>query len=77
MRLLKIRRATIVLILYVSLLGLLIVAADVGWLRRHLLTLHRIPWGDKLGHFFLFGFLSFLANWNMRFGCSRMTRPQT
>ena len=74
MRVAKNRRATVAFILYAGLLGLLIVAADAGWLRKHLLLLHRMPWGDKAGHFLLFGILSFLANWIICFGEFRRGR---
>ncbi len=48
-------------ILYAAMIILLIVLADTGRLG----FLHRVydfPYGDKVGHFVLFGFLGFLVN---------------
>jgi VanZ family protein len=39
----------------------IIVTADMGVLNGPLRVLHRIPLGDKAGHFFLIGILSFLV----------------
>ena len=38
-----------------------IVFADLGYLRRPLYLMHKIPYGDKLGHFVLIGTLACLV----------------
>jgi polysaccharide biosynthesis protein VpsQ len=49
-------------LVYVALLAALIVAADVGWLPRFAERLHDLPFGDKVGHFLMFGGLALVAN---------------
>lgn len=58
---------------YVVVLVGLIATANFGghWL---LGLVHRIPWGDKLGHFLLFGFLALLAQLAFRRSHSSATR---
>lgn len=53
--------------LYILTLVALVAAADLGRLPAAVL-LHRVPGGDKLGHFLLMGFLSFLVHlaWDRR-----------
>ncbi len=41
---------------------LLVVAADTGAGQKYWAFLRNIPLGDKLGHFFLFGTLAYLAD---------------
>jgi polysaccharide biosynthesis protein VpsQ len=41
---------------------LIIVMADVGVLSRALWFLHAVPFGDKAGHFILYGILALLIN---------------
>lgn len=49
-------------ILFTLFILLIIVLADVGFLSRYLNFLHGIPFGDKLGHFILYGILALLIN---------------
>ena len=62
----NIRRSRIALAGFVLFLVVLIVLADSGHGQRIFALAGRIPAGDKLGHFFLFGLLSFLVNLNWR-----------
>lgn len=48
---------------YVLFLVALVVAADTGVGPRFWNFIRSIPCGDKVGHFVLFGALSFLVNW--------------
>ena len=41
---------------------LIIILADLGVLARFLIHLHRFPFGDKLGHFVLYGILTLLID---------------
>ncbi len=47
---------------YVFFLLLMIFLADTGKLDQYVSCYKSVPCGDKLGHFVLMGFLSFLAN---------------
>src|SRR5687768_16376058 len=58
----KIRRAKAALILFISFLIGLVLLADSGRGQRLFGLVHEVPGGDKLGHFVLFGILSFLVN---------------
>lgn len=49
-------------ILFSLFILLIIVLADAGLLSRHLIFLHNLPFGDKLGHFVLYGILTLLIN---------------
>ena len=49
-------------ILFSLFIVLIIVLADVGVLSRTLRFLHAIPYGDKAGHFILYGTLVLLIN---------------
>ncbi len=62
----KIRRAKVALIGFVAFLGTIIVLADSGHGRSLFALADRLPAGDKLGHFILFGILSFLVNLILR-----------
>lgn len=73
----KIRRAKVALAGFASFLVALVVLADSGQ-GRHLFALAgQIPAGDKLGHFALFGTLSFLVNLIGRAGTTRLFGLQT
>ena len=58
----KIRRAKIVLVAFVAFLVALVALADSGNGQQFFQLARKIPAGDKLGHFVLFGTLSFLVN---------------
>lgn len=49
-------------ILFSFFILLIIVLADVGVLSRTLRFLHAVPFGDKAGHFILYGILALLIN---------------
>jgi polysaccharide biosynthesis protein VpsQ len=49
-------------ILFSLFILLIIVLADVGVLSRALRFLHAVPFGDKAGHFILYGVLALLIN---------------
>ena len=49
-------------ILFSLFILLIIVLADMGMLSRALRFLHAIPFGDKAGHFILYGILVLLIN---------------
>ena len=68
----KIRRAKVVLIAFVSFLVALVALADSGHGQRLFLLAERIPAGDKAGHFLLFGTLSFLVNLVLRAAEARL-----
>ncbi len=46
-------------ILFTLFIILVIVLADTGNLPRHLKSIYDFPYGDKLGHFVLYGLLNF------------------
>ena len=58
----KIRRAKIVLVAFVAFLAALIALADSGHGQQFFQLAKKVPAGDKIGHFALFGTLSFLVN---------------
>jgi hypothetical protein len=58
----KFRPAKIALASLILFLSALVVLADSGHGHRLFAYAQRIPAGDKLGHFVLFGVLAFLAN---------------
>src|SRR5688572_20320034 len=62
----KIRRAKIVLVAFVAFLIALVALADSGHGRQLFLLAAKVPAGDKIGHFLLFGTLSFLVNLILR-----------
>lgn len=62
----KIRRAKIALIFYLLFLISLVFLADEGKGKWMFALTNCVPWGDKLGHFILFGILSFLINLLLR-----------
>jgi len=66
MNLLGSSRPLTALIIYVLLILAIILLADLGGSAgtgtEYLRIIHAVPAGDKFGHFFLFGGLSFLAN---------------
>lgn len=49
-------------ILFSLFILLIILLADVGVLSRALRFLHAVPFGDKAGHFILYGILALLIN---------------
>ena len=49
-------------VLFTLFILLIIVLADVGILARYLSFLHSFPFGDKLGHFILYGILTLLID---------------
>lgn len=49
-------------ILFTLFILLVIVAADAGILSHYVGFIYRIPWGDKAGHFILYGILTLLLN---------------
>jgi polysaccharide biosynthesis protein VpsQ len=49
-------------ILFTFLLLLIIVLADMGALPRYLQLLKDLPYGDKVGHFILYGILTLLVD---------------
>lgn len=55
-------RSRLALALFASFLVLVILAANTGTGAPIFHLVHEIPYGDKIGHFFLMGMLSFLAN---------------
>ena len=52
----------------------LVVLADTGHGQRFFSLAGKLPAGDKLGHFVLFGFLSFLVNLILRGAMTRLFR---
>ena len=52
----------IVTVLFVLLIGAMVIGADTGHLPRLIDNFYHFPGGDKVGHFILFGILSFLLN---------------
>ncbi len=42
---------------------LIVILADSGKLPRFIRALYDFPYGDKVGHFLLMGFLSYALNW--------------
>jgi VanZ family protein len=58
----KLRRAKIVLVAFVAFLVALVALADSGHGQQFFQLAKKIPAGDKVGHFVLFGILSFLVN---------------
>jgi VanZ family protein len=52
--------------LFIVILILIVIAANVGLAPTLFAFLRRIPYGDKLGHFVLMGILSLLVNLSMR-----------
>lgn len=53
---------TILLVIFVL---LIVILADSGNLPRPIKNLYKFPYGDKVGHFLLMGFLSFSLNWTV------------
>ena len=49
-------------VLFTLFILLIIVMADLGVLAQYLGFLYRFPFGDKVGHFVLYGILAFLLN---------------
>jgi VanZ family protein len=49
-------------ILFTLFILLVIVLADAGILRHYVGFLYAVPWGDKAGHFILYGILALLIN---------------
>ena len=70
----KIRRAKIVLVAFVAFLVALVALADSGHGQQFFQLARKIPAGDKLGHFLLFGTLSFLVNLILRAAVIRLWR---
>jgi polysaccharide biosynthesis protein VpsQ len=62
----RIRRAKIVLVAFVAFLVALVALADSGHGQQLFQLARKVPAGDKLGHFVLFGTLSFLVNLVLR-----------
>lgn len=50
---------------YITIIILIILAADMGYLNFTIRWIHSIPYGDKLGHFLLIGTLAFVVNLNL------------
>lgn len=48
--------------IYIFVLVAIIVSADGDWFSSVFGLVHAVPFGDKVGHFFLIGFLAFLVN---------------
>jgi VanZ family protein len=55
--------ARLILLLSVALFGFLVFAAGSGNIPESLSFFTQIPYGDTFGHFFLIGFLAFIATW--------------
>lgn len=68
----KIRRAKIALAAYILFLVSLVLLADSGHGHWLFALAYLIPDGDKLGHFLLFGSLSFLVNLLLRSAPTRL-----
>ena len=49
-------------ILFTLFILLVIVLADAGLLARYVGFVYQVPWGDKAGHFLLYGILALLLN---------------
>src|SRR5512138_225064 len=49
-------------ILFTLFIILVIILADVGILKHYIGFLDEVPWGDKAGHFILYGILALLIN---------------
>lgn len=49
-------------ILFTLFIVLVIVLADAGLLARYVGFVYQVPWGDKAGHFILYGMLALLLN---------------
>lgn len=56
---------------YILFILLVIVAADMGQLNFLIRWIHNIPYGDKLGHFLLVGFLALAINLSWKSACFR------
>jgi VanZ family protein len=48
--------------IFIVLLILIVIVANLGLSPQFFPFIYQIPWGDKLGHFILMGLLSFLLN---------------
>jgi VanZ family protein len=51
------------IIFYALFLVVIIILADSGQEIFFFSTLAKIPWGDKIGHFFLMGVMAYLLTW--------------
>ena len=49
-------------ILFTLFIILVIILADVGILKHYIAFVDEVPWGDKAGHFILYGILAMLIN---------------
>jgi len=58
----RVSRAKIVLVAFVAFLAALVALADSGHGQSLFLLARKIPAGDKVGHFVLFGILTFRVN---------------
>ncbi|MBE0540853.1 MAG: VanZ family protein [Verrucomicrobia bacterium] len=70
----KIRRAKIVLFAFVLFMAGLVALADSGHGRQFFRLADKVPGGDKIGHFLLFGMLAFLVNLVLRAAQIRLWR---
>ena len=52
--------------IFIVLLIFIVLAANIGLGQSIFSFVYLIPGGDKIGHFVLMGFLSFLVNWIMK-----------
>jgi VanZ family protein len=49
-------------ILFTLFIILVIILADVGILKHYVGFVYKVPWGDKAGHFILYGILALFIN---------------
>jgi VanZ family protein len=49
-------------IIFTLFIVLIIILADVGILNHYVGFIYEVPWGDKAGHFILYGILALLIN---------------
>lgn len=54
------------MIVYIFVLAGIVVLADIRETQHLFLPIRKLPYGDKIGHFLLMGFLSFLVNLTLK-----------
>lgn len=54
------------MVIYILVLAGIVVLADIRQTQYLFLPIRKLPYGDKIGHFLLMGFLSFLVNLTLK-----------
>ena len=62
-------------ILFTIFIILVIILADAGILSQYVGFLYSFPWGDKAGHFILYGILTLLINLTLTRSLPHQSRP--